>query len=75
MIAPANLQGQRHIIQSQNGELIVVTGQACSLEFWTLDQGGNPANLNDLVFLENFFAFVRTTQYQGENIHLSFDFL
>ena len=56
-----------HNLQGQRGELVVVTGQAYSLDFWTLDQGGNPANLNDLVFLENYFALVRTTQYRGEN--------
>ena len=67
MIAPANLPGQRHIFQGQNGALIVETRSAYSLDFWTLDQGGNPANLPDLFFLENVFALIQATQYQGDN--------
>ncbi len=67
MIAPANLQGQRHITQGQNGSSVVITSLAYSLDFWTLDQGGNPTNLFDMVLLENLFALIQATQYQGEN--------
>jgi len=68
MIAPANLQGQRHIAQGQNGELIVMTRRAyILLTSGRWNKVETQQTLFDMVFLENFFALVQTTRYQGEN--------
>ncbi|KAH7328096.1 hypothetical protein B0I35DRAFT_8404 [Stachybotrys elegans] len=66
VIDPGALPGQRHV-EAQNGSLTVNTQSAYSLDYWTLDQGGNPANLRDMLLLETFFALIRTTQFQSTN--------
>ncbi|CAM1502300.1 Fc.00g042840.m01.CDS01 [Cosmosporella sp. VM-42] len=67
MISQTHLPGQRHIIQGSAGDLYVDTRQAYSLDFWSLDQLGNRAYLQDLVLLESFFDIIQRTQYQGQN--------
>ena len=67
IIPTAYLPGQTHAFHAQNGALIVDTRSAYSLDFWTLDQGGNPANLHEMLLLENLLASIQATQFLGNN--------
>lgn len=67
MIALANLPGQRHVQRQQNGALIVDTRSAYSLNYRALDGNKNPANLHGILLLENYFALIQATEYQGCN--------